>query len=91
MKVFTKADEDVLDYFLDLSNWMPDSDEIESVDVVHDETTALDYQGYNFSETGVKLWFGGGTTGEQYNIKALVHTKAGRTKEVNFIIIAREQ
>lgn len=91
MKVFKKSDEDVLDYFLDLSNWIPESDAIESVDVVYDTTSTLDYRGHNFSEDSIKVWFGGGTMGNQYIVKVLAHTEGGRTKEINFMLVVTER
>jgi|AntDeeMinimDraft_5_1070356.scaffolds.fasta_scaffold29227_1 hypothetical protein len=91
MKVFKKSDEDRLDYFLDLSEWMPVNDEIESVELVYDKKTALNDYGYNFNSTGIRVWLGDGKAGEQYPIKVLAFTEGGRTKEINFLLVVTEQ
>lgn len=91
MKVFSKSDEDVLDYFLDLRRWMPEGDEISGVEVVYDQETTLEFNGFNHSENTIKVWFGGGDPGREYIIKVLATTDGGRVKEINFMLVVTER
>lgn len=91
MKVFKKSDEDVLDYDMVLSDWLPEGDTVDSAEVVIDPEADITYQGKQLFDDRVKVWLGGGTSGETYPVKVLVHTEGGRTKEINFILAVTEQ
>lgn len=91
MKVFKKTDESVLDYDILMGAWLPEGDEVDAAEVVYDQESSLVYQGKSLFDDRVKLWFGGGTPGETYKVKVLLHTEGGRTKEVNFIIAITEE
>lgn len=87
MKTFRKQPRDHLDYDINLADWLVDGDEIESVDVTADEGLEITSRG--ISDTGVKIWLRGGTSGETYKVTALIGTES-RTKEVEFLIIVVE-
>jgi len=89
LKVFKKSDEDALDYDIVLTDWLVEGDEVDSVETLFPE--GVEYRGKTLFVDRVKVWVGGGTSGETYPIKVLVHTEGGRTKEVNFIIAVTEQ
>lgn len=91
MKVFKKSDEDVLDYDIDMSDWLEDGDEVDAADVVYDRGSDIEYRGKMLFVDRVKIWIAGGVAGETYPIKVLVHTEGGRIKEVNLIIAVTEQ
>lgn len=91
MKIFKKADQDVLDYDLVFTDWLPAGDELDAAAVVYDTTSDIVFQGKELFNDRVKLWIGGGTAGNTYPFKVLATTEGGRTKEINFIIAVTEQ
>jgi hypothetical protein len=91
VKVFKKSDEDVLDYDIVLADWLPTGDEVDSATVVYDANSDIVFQGKELFNDRVKVWVGGGTSGNTYPFKVLANTKGGRTKEVNFLIVVTEQ
>lgn len=90
MKVFLKADGDIVDYDIDLSKWLVEGDEVDGATVIYDETSDIQYNGKTLFADRVKLWIGGGTAGQNYEFQVLVDTEAGRRKEVNMIISVQE-
>lgn len=87
MKIFKKQPRDSLDYDIDLSGWLEPGDNIQSVDVVAPEGISLDRIGY--TDTRIKLWVSGGSSGQSYKFSPLIYTDA-RVKEVDFMIVVQE-
>jgi hypothetical protein len=88
MKTFTKQPRDHLDYDIDLTDWLEESDEIEAVDVTAPDGINLDQ--ISVLPTRIKLWISGGTSGQTYKFSPLIHTES-RSKEVDFIIVVAEE
>jgi hypothetical protein len=88
MKTFVKQPRDRLDYDIDLSDWLEESDEIEAVDVTAPDGINLDQ--ISVLPTRIKLWISGGTSGQTYKFSPLIHTES-RSKEVDFIIVVAEE
>ena len=89
MKIFTKQPGDLLDYDIDLSQWLPERDELVDVEISHDPGVEL--QSYRVDPASVKLWIGGGVDGETYRFRVLAKTGAGRAKEVDFMIAVADR
>ena len=84
MKTFRKQPRDHLDYDIDLSDWLEPGDRIQQVDVVAPDGIELTNVGY--SDTRVKLWIRGGTSGQSYKFSPLIYTNS-REKEVELLIV----
>jgi hypothetical protein len=84
MKTFRKQPRDHLDYDIDLSDWLEPGDRIQQVDVVAPDGIGLTSVGY--SDTRVKLWIRGGTSGQSYKFSPLIYTNS-REKEVELLIV----
>lgn len=84
MKTFRKQPRDHLDYDIDLSDWLEPGDRIQQVDVVAPDGIELTNVGY--SDTRVKLWIRGGTSGQSYKLSPLIYTNS-REKEVELLIV----
>lgn len=87
MKTFQKQPRDHLDYDLDLSEWLEADDRIQGVDVAAPDGIEITQTGY--TDSRVKLWIKGGTSGQSYKFSALVYTNS-RTKEIDFLIVVVE-
>lgn len=84
MKTFRKQPRDHLDYDINLSDWLEPGDRIQRVDVVAPDGIELTNVGY--SDTRVKLWIRGGTSGQSYKFSPLIYTNS-REKEVELLIV----
>ena len=84
MKTFRKQPRDHLDYDIDLSDWLAPGDRIQEVKVEAPDGIELTSVGY--SDTRVKLWTRGGTSGQSYKFSPLIYTDS-REKEVDFMIV----
>ena len=79
----------VLDYTLDWTNWMPDSDTISSVSVTADAGITVD----STSNTDYILtaYISGGTVGNIYNVEYRIVTTNGLQDSRNFRIKVLER
>jgi hypothetical protein len=79
----------VLDYTLDWTNWMPDSDTITSVSVTADSGITVD----STSNTSyiVTAYISGGTAGNIYNVEYRITTTNGLRDSRNFRIKVLER
>lgn len=84
MKTFRKQPRDYLDYDIDLSDWLEPGDRIQDIKVQAPDGIELVSTGY--SDTRVKLWIRGGTSGQSYKFSPLIYTDS-REKEVDFMIV----
>ena len=90
MNLFQKQPGDQLDYDLDFSDWLSDTDTItgaEAASSVPDEIAVL-----SVAVAGhlVKIWIAGGISGSTYKVTATVATSEGRIKELDFKIRVKD-
>lgn len=101
MDVFTKQPNDVLDYDVDMSAWLVDGDDIESVSLsissdIEANPTLIAGPGVHpdvvllgTPPTRFKVWLGGGTNYVDYVVTCIVTTEQDRQKEIEFKIKVR--
>ena len=87
LKVFTKQPRDSLDYDIDLTEWLPESDTIQTVEVI--APSGIELVAYVIQGMIVKLWIRGGTDGETYKFTVLINT-INRVKEVDFMMVVTD-
>lgn len=85
MKVFRKQPTDNLDYTVDFADWLPEGDAIQSIEEVL-VPPGINQTAFEVNNRNIRLWFSGGTDGEEYKIEATIITNAGRVKQVEFLI-----
>lgn len=91
-----KQPADQLDYDIDYGKWLPDDDEILSVetrvDPPYDEDTGEGVQvdSTRVDSPFVKVWCSGGVNGATYKVTVIVATQGGRIKEEEFRIRVRD-
>lgn len=97
-KKFTKQPAEVVDYYIDMTEYFEElegdkindqNDVTVTIEPVADlvaGTTVL----VNSGENGFKQWFSGGTDGVTYKITYLVTTDAGRVEEIEMKIKVKE-
>ena len=95
MKTFIKQPNDVLDYDIDLSAWLPTDDYLASASItITGADSSLEAGPDDFPEyslTGspadtAKIWLGGGTDDVRYKVTVQITTNDGRVKEHEFYI-----
>lgn len=89
MKVFRKQPTDNLDYTLDFADWLPEGDAIFAIDEVT-VPDGIEQTAFEVNNRNIRLWFTGGTDGEEYKIEATVSTNDGRVKQIEFLIAVVE-
>lgn len=87
MKKFTKQPNDVLDYDIDLTEWIATGDTVTNTTVTAE--TGLTVTVSNGTTTTPKIWCSSGTDGTVYKVTVTVTTDHGRTKEVDFKVSVR--
>lgn len=87
MKVFIKQPKDLLDYDIDMSNWLSSDDRIQEVEIEAPE--GIEVVSYGYTDTHVKLWIRGGTAGESYKLSPVIFTNT-REKEVDIVIVVED-
>lgn len=91
----TKQPAEVLDWDVDLGDWMRPGDTIDivtpSVRVLSgDDVTPLAVDQVQNTATLSKVWLSGGTDGCRYRVQLRVETVQGRAKEAEFDITVKE-
>lgn len=81
--MMTKDPDERLDYDVDFSRWLTDTDEL-STAVIETENTVAVADQTDVSRTAVKVWMAGGVSGETGKITVRVTTIQGRIKEACF-------
>ena len=89
MKIFYKQPDEVLDYDIDLTDWMADSDTVTGTTASADSGLTVTVS--NATTTTPKIWCSSGTDGATYKVTATITTDGGRTKEVDFKIAVRAE
>lgn len=89
MKKFNKQPADVLDYTVDLTNWMVSGDTVTSTNAsITPSGPSIEVtQG---ASSQPKIWVSGGTNGKQYKVTTTIVTNGGRTKEIDFNVLVTE-
>lgn len=91
-----KQPADQLDYDIDYSKWLPDDDEILTVETRvdppfdEDTGTGVVVDSAHVDSPFVKVWCSGGENGETYKVTVIVATRGGRVKEEEFKIRVRD-
>lgn len=88
MDIFQKQPTDQLDYDLDFSEWLPDTDVITGVEA-EASSPDLDIIAASIHGTTAKIFIGGGLDNTTYKVTATIATKEGRIKEHDFKIRVR--
>lgn len=82
---FQKQPADVLDYDIDLRDWLEDTDDvIEGATVTISPEDELKEKSTRIYAQYLKLWLEGGEDRKDYRVTVLIKTAEGRTKEVDF-------
>lgn len=90
MNLFQKQPVDQLDYDLDFSDWLTESDTINGAVAVSSVPDELVVMSVSISGAFVKIWVRGGLNGQTYKISSKITTSEGRIKELEFKIRVRE-
>jgi len=92
LETFEKQVNDVKDYDIDYSTWLPTGDTISVVTetdpptCLNDATdTALVIDSVAATTTSIKVWMSAGTAGYTYKLTLLVTTAGGRDDEIELI------
>jgi len=89
MITFTKQPKELLDYTIDLTDWLTENDTISgSTETMPDEIT-LDTK--LIEDKSLKLYLKNGLDKETYKITSLIETTSGLKKEVDFQIKVKDQ
>ena len=88
MTTYTQQPSEVLDYDIDLTDWLATGDTVSGSTVTAE--TGLTVTIANEDTSTPKVWCSGGTDGTTYKVTVLITTSGGRTKEVDFKIKVRE-
>lgn len=88
MITFQKQPSDLLDYTIDLSDWLEDEDKISEAEETMPDGLELDDK--VLSDEKVKLYIKNGEDGELYKISVKITTSGGLEKEVDFQIKVKE-
>ncbi len=82
-----KLTADVLDYSLDLTNWLADeSDTISGTPTVSTTVTGLTIGTVSVSGSVVTVWLSAGTTGATYGVNVVITTAGGRTETFQVLL-----
>jgi hypothetical protein len=96
LEKFVKQPAEVKDYDVDYAKWLgPISDVIDSVTTtVVCQSTPVDstlvINSTFLTDTSVKLWISGGTSGKKYKITIRVTTDGGRIDESELLFIIKD-
>jgi hypothetical protein len=85
-----KRPGDSLDYDIDYTDWITDSDTITSVTTAVVESGELSVDSVQISSPVVKVWLSGGVDGTSYHVEVTAVTSGGRVKEECFKIRVRD-
>lgn len=91
MNLFQKQPADHLDYDIDFSEWMTESDTITGAVAVSSTPLELIVNSVGISGSIVKVWLSGGVNGSTYKVTVTTSTQQGRVKELDFRMRVREQ
>jgi len=92
MDSFSKQPDEILDYDVDLTEWVTVGDTVNGTEVsvdgsayaVNHVSAGISISITNAATSVPKLWVSGGVDGIVYKISVQVSTNSGRLKEVDF-------
>ena len=87
---FNKQPAEVLDYAIDLTQWLASGDYAISYTTTGDAGITIDSTLITDAGKGIRVWLSGGTSGVKYKIQVLFTTDAGRKKEFEFVVSVKE-
>lgn len=89
---YTKDPDAVLDYSIDWSDWLPDTDTItaSTYTVVSDAADAVVVDDSSFTTTTTTVWLTGGVVGTKYTVTNHITTSAGRQDDRSLTISIKE-
>lgn len=90
MNLFQKQPADQLDYDLDFSDWLSETDTITGLVATSDVPAELSVFQTSIASPLVKIWVKDGVAGQTYKVTATISTQEGRIKELEFKIRVRE-
>jgi len=85
MEIFLKDPDAVLDYAMDWSDWLADSETISSYTVTVDDGLTKDSD--SESDGIVTIWLSGGMVNTTYNVVVHIVTSSSRTDDRTFRVI----
>lgn len=85
-----KRPNDELDYDVDFSKWLTDSDTLTTVTAVVTPTGELVVESVAIVDQVVKVWLKGGEDLKSYSVLVTVATSGGRVKEVEFKVRVKD-
>lgn len=90
MNLFQKQPADQLDYDLDFSDWLTDTDTITGVVATSSVPLEMPVLSAAVSGATAKIWVAGGLNGVTYKVTSTITTSEGRIKELEFKIRVRD-
>ena len=90
MDIFVKQPADVLDYGVNLTQWLVEGDSVNSSSATV-SPSGLTISVTNSATSEPKVWASGGLDGTEYQITLTAITTGGRSKEFEFKIVVAEQ
>ena len=89
MKQFDKQPSEVLDYDIDIIDWLSVGDNVIGANVTID-MSGLVVDKTTINDDRIKIWLSSGLDGITYKVTAKITTEDGRVKEVDFKIKVKE-
>ena len=83
---FSKQPAEVLDYAVDLSQWLPANDYAVSYVTTAQAGITVDSTLIANGGRAIVVWLSGGTSGQRYKVQVLFTTSDGRKKEFEFVV-----
>ena len=87
--IFLKDPQSVVDFKVDLSDWLQPGESIISITAT--ATAGLTVDSSSSDATGVLAWISGGTVNEDYELTFQWSTDQGRTEEQTLLILVRNK
>jgi len=87
---FDKQPNEVLDYYTDLTPWLPNGDFATSAATTADAGIVVDSTIIANGGKGIRVWLSGGTSGQKYKIQVRFTTDQSRVKEYEFTVKVKE-
>ncbi len=86
---FDKDPDAVLDYYIDWSEWLDETDSVASSTWTVPDGISADTNAYTATRT--EIWLSGGTAGEWYHLTNHITTTDGREDDRTIIIVCRQR
>ena len=90
LKKFSQDPDEVLDYTLDWSDWLPNGDVITSATATGEAGLTVGAT-VSFTTTTTTVWLSGGTAGSEYDVSVHVVTTGGREGDRSITLQIKEK